>query len=137
MDPSDVSAGSPAGDEAELLLTADDRHLAVVDAQLLRIFVGADQKHGHKPLYEAIILAARERHLAGATVLRGALGYGAGSRIHTSKILRVSEDLPVVVEIVDTRAKIEAFVSVVDAMMGKGLITLESVRVIAYRHDGR
>lgn len=119
---------------AQLQLTADDRHLDVVNAELLRVFVGTDQKYGHKPLYEAIVLAARERHLAGATVLRGSLGYGAGSRIHSAKILRVSEDLPVVVEIVDTADKIDAFLPVVDGMMDKGLITVETVRVVAYRH---
>lgn len=122
---------------AQLQLTADDRHLSIVDAKLLRVFVGADAKHRRKPLYEAIVLAARERDLAGATVLRGDMGFGASSRIHTSKILRVSEDLPVVVEIVDTPDKIEAFLPVVDDMMGKGLITLESVEVVAYRHGRR
>ena len=127
-----------AGDEQppQLQVIADDRHLDTVDAELLRIFIGTEHKYHHKPLYEAIVLAARERHLAGATVVRGSLGYGANSRIHTSKILRVSEDLPVVVEIVDTPDKIAAFLPIVDAMMDKGLITLEPVKVIAYRHNG-
>jgi PII-like signaling protein len=125
------------GQPAELQLTADDRHLDIVDARLLRIFVGADQKYQRKPLYEAIVLAAREHHLAGATVVRGDMGFGAASRIHTSKILRVSEDLPVVIEIVDTPDKISAFEPIVNAMMEKGLITLESVQVIAYRHGER
>jgi PII-like signaling protein len=122
--------------QSQLRLTADDRDLDTVDAELLRIFIGTEHKYQRKPLYEAIVLAAREHHLAGATVVRGALGYGANSRIHTSKILRVSEDLPVIVEIVDSPEKIEAFLPVVDAMMDKGLITLEPVRVIAYRHSG-
>jgi PII-like signaling protein len=120
----------------ELRLTRDDRHLVPVPATLLRIFIGAEHSHGHQPLYEAIVLAAREHHLAGATVLSGSLGFGASSRIHTAKILRLSEDLPVVVEIVDTPEKIEAFVPVVDAMMDKGLMTLERVSVVAYRHAG-
>jgi PII-like signaling protein len=128
--PGDVREDEPP----QLRLTADDRHLNVVEAELLRVFVGTEQKYRHKPLYEAIVLAARERHLAGATVLHGSMGYGAASRIHTSKILRISEDLPIVVEIVDTPQKIEAFVPVVDSMMEKGLITVETVKVIAYRH---
>lgn len=127
-----------AGDDqpSQLRLTADDRHLDTVDAELLRIFIGTEHKYHHKPLYEAIVLAAREHHLAGATVVRGSLGYGANSRIHTSKILRVSQDLPVVVEIVDSPEKIAAFLPIVDAMMDKGLMTLEPVKVMAYRHNG-
>lgn len=105
-------------------------------AELLRVFIGAEHKHHRKPLYEAIVEAAREHHLAGATVLRGALGYGANSRIHTAKILRLSDDLPVVVEIVDSPEKIEAFLPIVDAMMDSGMVTVEQVRVIAYRHAG-
>lgn len=106
------------------------------NAQLLRIFTGEDDKYHHKPLYEAIVLAAREHHLAGATVVHGSLGYGANSRIHTAKILRLSEDLPVVIEIVDTPEKIEAFLPIVDEMMDSGMVTLEQVKVIAYRHTG-
>ena len=102
--------------------------------QLLRIFIGeSDRWHG-KPLYEAIMLKARERGLAGATVLRGLAGFGAKSRIHTAKILRLSEDLPIVVEIVDAPEKIAAILPELDTMVGEGLITLENVRVIAYRH---
>ncbi len=105
-------------------------------AELLRVFIGAEHKHHRKPLYEAIVAAAREHGLAGATVLRGALGYGANSGIRTAKILRLSEDLPVVVEIVDSPEKVEAFLPIVDAMMDSGMITVEQVRVIAYRHAG-
>jgi hypothetical protein len=102
------------------------------DAVLLRIFMGeADKCHGH-PLYEAIVMKAREVHLAGATVLRGPMGFGASSRVHTAKILRLSEDLPFVIEIVDAEAKIEAFLPVLDEMMGSGLVTLEKVKVLQY-----
>ena len=104
------------------------------NSELLRVFVGDGDRHAGKPLYEAIVLAARERHLAGATVLRGSLSYGAHSRIHTAKILRLSEDLPMVVEIVDEAAKIEAFLPVLDAMMDGGMVTVEPVRVLTYRH---
>jgi len=99
---------------------------------LLRIFIGELDKHGHLPLYEAIVLAARERHLAGATVLRGPMGYGASSRLHTAKILRLSEDLPVVIEIVDSEEKINSFLPVLDEMMSSGLVTIEKVRVLQY-----
>ncbi len=102
------------------------------NAQLLRIFIGEDDKEDGRPLYEAIVLKAREMHLAGATVLRGALGYGHSSRLHTSKILRLSEDLPLIVEIVDSEEKIAAFLPALDAMMTSGLITLEKVQVIQY-----
>ena len=104
------------------------------EGQLLRIFIGeADRWHG-KPLYEAIILKAREMGIAGATMLRGMMGYGANSRIHTAKILRLSEDLPVVVEIVDNAEKIERLLPAIDEMVQEGLVTLENVRVIHYRH---
>lgn len=106
------------------------------EAELLRIFIGESDKLGGKPLYEAIVEIARERGLAGATVLRGLLGYGANSVLHTAKILRLSEDLPMVVEIVDTPEKIEKFLPELDGMIGEGLVTVEKVRVIAYRHDG-
>ena len=105
------------------------------EAYLLRIFIGESDKTGGKPLYQAIVEAARKREMAGATVLRGFLGFGANSRIHTSKVLRLSEDLPVVVEIVDSKKKIEAFLPELDLMIGEGLVTLEKVRVIAYRHN--
>lgn len=104
------------------------------DAELLRVFVGESDKHEGRPLYEAIVQAAREHGLAGATVLRGILGFGAHSRIHTAKILRLSEDLPMVIEIVDKPDRIASFLTVLDAMIGEGLVTLEKVRVIAYRH---
>ena len=106
------------------------------EAQLLRVFVGESDKHHGRPLYEAIVEEARRRGMAGATVLRGTIGFGASSRIHTAKILRLSEDLPMVVEIVDLPERIAAFLPDLDAMVGEGLITLEKVQVIAYRHDG-
>jgi len=101
-------------------------------AVLLRIFIGEDDKHAGHPLYEAIVLKAREMHMAGATVLRGAMGFGHSSRLHTAKILRLSEDLPLVIEIVDTEEKINAFLPVLDTMMGSGLVTLEKASVIRY-----
>lgn len=100
---------------------------------LLRIFVGESDKHDGKPLYEWLVLKAREAGLAGATVLRGIEGFGAHSRLHTAKILRLSEDLPIVVEIVDALEKIEAFMPVVDQAIGEGLATLERVQVRFYR----
>jgi hypothetical protein len=101
-------------------------------AMLLRIFVGESDRHRHRPLYEAIVLAAREAHLAGATVLRGPMGFGASSRLHTAKILRLSEDLPIVIEIVDSEDKIEAFLPTLETMMTSGLVTLERVQVLRY-----
>ena len=101
-------------------------------AQLLRIFIGEAQRHDGKPLYEAIVLKARELHLAGATVLRGGLGYGHTSHLQTAKILRLSDDLPLVVEIVDSEEKIKAFLPVLDGMMASGLITLENIQVLQY-----
>ena len=103
------------------------------DALLLRIFVGESDRWQHQPLYEAIVLKARELHLAGATVLRGPMGFGAASRIHTAKILRLSMDLPMVIEIVDTEEKVNALLPFLDEMMGGGLVTLEKVKVIHYR----
>ena len=104
------------------------------DGCLLRVFIGeSDLWHG-KPLYEAIVLKARELHLAGATVFRASLGFGANSRIHSAKILRLSEDLPILIEIVDAEEKIEAFLPEIEAMVQDGLVTLEKVRVIKYRH---
>jgi len=103
---------------------------------LLRIFIGeSDRWHG-KPLYEAIVLKARELHLAGATVLRGPMGFGAHSRMHTAKVLRLSQDLPIVVEIVDAEEKIEMLLPHLDEMVEEGLITMEKVRVIKYRANG-
>ena len=102
------------------------------DAMLLRIFIGEDDKFERKPLYEAIVLKAREMHLAGATVLRGPLGFGHASRLHTAKILRLAQDLPLVIEIVDTQDKIDAFLPTLDAMMASGLVTLEKVQVLQY-----
>src|SRR6201987_5136357 len=101
-------------------------------ALLLRIFFGEDDKLGGRPLYESIVLKARERHLAGATVLRGPMGFGASSRLHTAKILRLSEALPLVIEIVDSEDKIDAFLPVLDGIMPSGLITLEKVQVLQY-----
>ena len=103
------------------------------DAVLLRIFIGESDRWHHQPLYEAIVLKAREMHLAGATVLRGPMGFGKSSRLHTSKILRLSMDLPLVIEIVDSEEKIQEFLPVLDPMMGGGLLTIEKVKVMDYR----
>lgn len=100
---------------------------------LLRIFIGESDKWQGRPLYEALVLKAREQHLAGATVLRGPMGFGAHSRLHTAKVLRLSEDLPMVIEIVDEREKIESFLPHVDEMVKEGLATIEEVDVIWYR----
>ena len=105
------------------------------DAVLLRIFFGEDDKYQHRPLYEAIVLKAREMRLAGATVLRGPVGFGHSSHIHTTKILRLSQDLPLIVEIVDGREKIEQFLPVLDTMMTSGLVTIEKVQVLQYGSD--
>ncbi|MBX3500830.1 MAG: DUF190 domain-containing protein [Alphaproteobacteria bacterium] len=105
------------------------------DAVLLRLFIGENDKADGHPLYEAIVLKAREMGLAGATVLRGPMGYGRSSRLHTSKILRLSEDLPLVIEMVDTSEKIERFLSAAEPMLGSCLVTLENVRVVRYGHD--
>ncbi len=102
------------------------------DAVLLRIFIGEGDRFDGRPLYEAIVLRARERGLAGATVLRGPMGYGHSSHLHTSRILRLSEDLPLVIEIVDDKAAIEAFLPDLDGMMSGGLITLEKVQVLRH-----
>lgn len=103
------------------------------DGYLLRIFAGESDKHDHHPLYEAIVLKAREMGLSGATVTRGVMGFGKHSLIHTAKILRLSEDLPMVVEIADSLEKIEQFLPTVDEMIREGLVTLEKVRVIHYK----
>jgi hypothetical protein len=103
------------------------------DAMLLRIFCGENDRCGAQPLYEAIVLKAREAHLAGATVLRGPMGFGKSSRLHTAKILQLSMDLPLVIEIVDEESKLREFLPVLDGMMQGGLITLEKVQVIDYR----
>jgi len=107
------------------------------ESLLLRIFIGESDRHGGHPLYEAIVLKAREQGLAGATVLRSPMGFGPTSRLHTAKILRLSDDLPMVIEIVDEESKINAFLGVLEPMMGGGLVTLEKVRVIHYRHDAK
>jgi PII-like signaling protein len=105
-------------------------------ALLLRILIGEDDRNDGRPLYEAIVLKAREMHLAGATVLRGGMGFGRSSRLHTTKILRLSEDLPLVIEIVDSEDKINAFLPTLDTMMTSGLITLEKVQVLQYGSHG-
>ena len=107
------------------------------NAVLLRIFIGENDRHDHHPLYEAVVLKAREQHLAGATVLRGPMGFGHSSRLHTAKILRLSEDLPIVIEIVDSEEKINGFLPVLDGMLGSGLVTLEKVRVLQYGKNGK
>ena len=107
------------------------------DALLLRIFVGESDRWRHQPLYEAIVLKARELHLAGATVLRGPMSFGAASRIHTAKILRLSMDLPVVIEIVDTEEKVKLLLPFLEEAMGGGLVTMEKVKVIRYGHGSK
>ena len=101
---------------------------------LLRIFIGESDKaeRGSRPLYEAIVRHAREAHLAGATVLRGPMGFGRHSRVHTAKLLELSTDLPIVIEIVDTEDKIDGFLPTVDALVTEGLVTLEAVRIVRY-----
>ena len=105
------------------------------DAVLLRIFFGEDDNFDGLPLYEAIVLKAREMHLGGATMLRGHVGFGHSSHIHTTKILRLAQDLPIVVEIVDAKEKIDAFLPTLDKMMSSGLITIEKVQVLQYGTD--
>lgn len=100
---------------------------------LLRVFIGEDDQWQGKPLYEAIVLKARELHLAGATVLRGPMGFGGNSRLHTSKILRLSADLPMIIEIVDSQEKIDELMPHIDQMVEEGLVTLEPVQVLKYR----
>ena len=102
------------------------------DALLLRIFLGERDRHDGRPLHEAIVLKAREAGLAGATVLRGPMGYGRSSRLHTAKIQRLSEDQPLINEIVDAEDRIQSFLPALDAMMGSGLVTLEKVQVLRY-----
>ena len=102
------------------------------DAVLLRIFIGESERSDHKPLYEAIVLKARELQLGGATVIRGPMGFGRSSHLHSAKILRLSEDLPIIIEIVDSQEKIDAFIPVLDQMIGSGLITVEKVQVLQY-----
>jgi PII-like signaling protein len=106
------------------------------NSELIRIFIGESDRYGGRPLYEIIVESARNAGLAGATVLRGVSGFGATSRIHTSKILRLSEDLPIVIEIVDAVEKIESFLPELQKLVKGGLITIEKVRVLAYRSDG-
>lgn len=107
------------------------------EGQLLRIFIGETDKHEGKPLYEAIVKKARELGMAGATVYRGVLGYGANSLVHTSKILRISENLPMVVEIVDAPENIQKILPELDSMVKEGLVTLERAEIILYRHNNR
>jgi PII-like signaling protein len=101
-------------------------------AKRLRIYVGESDKYQGLPLYEAVVLKARELHMAGATVLRGPMGFGANSRIHTAKILRLSEDLPILIEIVDAADKVRAFVPHLESMLTGGLVTIEDVGVLIY-----
>jgi PII-like signaling protein len=103
------------------------------EGYLLRIFIGESDRHGHQPLYESIVLQARQAGLAGATVLRGVMGFGKHSILHTAKILRLSEDMPMIVEIVDSLEKIEKFLPLLDELIKDGLVTIEKVRVIHYR----
>jgi uncharacterized protein len=105
------------------------------DAMLLRIFFGEDEKFRDQPLHQAIVLAARSAGLAGATVLRGPMGFGHSSRLHTTKVLSLSQDLPLIIEIVDNEQTIKAFLPMLDPMMGSGLVTLEKVQVLQYGAD--
>lgn len=107
------------------------------EAVLLRLYIGESDEHDGRPLHEAIVLKARELGLAGATVLRGPMGFGRSSRLHTSKILRLSEDLPLVIEIVDSADKVDRFVAATGAMLGSCLVTLEKVQVVRYGHNDR
>ncbi len=107
------------------------------EGQLLRIFIGESDRWEGQPLHDAIVRVAREEGLAGATVVRGMQGFGANSRIHTTKILRLSEDLPVIVEIVDKAERIQAILPALDAMVKEGLMTLEKVHIVAYRHSNK
>jgi uncharacterized protein len=103
------------------------------EGKLLRVFIGESDRHGRKPLYQAIVEMLREEGMAGATVLRGIEGFGATSHLHTARILRLSEDLPIVIEVADTSEKIEAIMPKLDGMVGEGLVTLERVEVVTYR----
>jgi len=103
------------------------------EGKLLRIFIGESDKHGRKPLYQAIVEMLREEGMAGATVLRGIEGFGANSHLHTARILRVSEDLPIVIEVVDTAERIEGIMPKLDEMVTDGMVTLERVEVVTYR----
>jgi len=105
------------------------------NAKLLRVFIGENDKFGHVPFYEAIVELAREKHLAGTTVLRGLMGFGAHNRMHTAKVLRLNEDLPLVVEIVDTAEKLDAFAGDLETMIEEGIITLENVQLITCRKN--
>jgi PII-like signaling protein len=122
-----MTLDQPAGHEPKLPL----------EATLLRIYIGDADRHGHQPLYEAIVMKAREMHLAGATVLKSPMGFGKNSRLHTAKILQLSTDLPLIIEIVDLPEKIEAFLPVLDGMMDGGLVTMEKIQVIEYRSHTR
>ena len=105
------------------------------DGKLLRVFIGESDVWQHEPLYRAIVLKARELGLAGATVLRGPMGFGANSRMHTAKLLELSTDLPIIVEIVDSPAKVQALLPFLDEAVTEGLITIEDVRILKYRHN--
>jgi PII-like signaling protein len=113
----------------------DDTYELSGEGLLLRIFIGESDRYEHKPLYEAIMLKARERGIAGCTVMRALAGYGAASRIHTAHITRLSMDLPIVVEIIDTAEKVRAFLPEVEEMVSGGLVTIEPTEVHFYRHE--
>lgn len=110
--------------------------MSTTPAALLRIYIGESDEHAGRPLHEAIVLKAREMGLAGATVLRGPMGFGKSSRLHTAKILRLSEDLPLVIEIVDAEERVERLLATLQPMLGSSLVTLEAVRVVRHGHDG-
>lgn len=102
---------------------------------LLRVFIGESDRYDGKPLYEYIVMLARKNNIAGATVLRGIMGYGAASRVHSTKVLRLSEDLPIIIEIVDGEEKIQEFIPLLDDLVKEGLITIEKANIIKYRHQ--
>ena len=105
------------------------------DGTLLRIFIGESDRHDGKPLHEVIVHLARSQNMAGCTVIKGFEGFGANSRIHTSKILRISDDLPLIIEIVDAKDKIDQFLPQLDGIVKEGLVTLEKAQVVIYRHN--
>lgn len=115
-----------------VLKGSTNNYEGIQDTCTLRIFIGESDKHGHRPLYEAIVLRAREVGLAGATVIRGVMGFGKNSVLHTAEILRLSEDLQMAIEIVDSLQKIESFLPELNAMISDGLLTLERVWVIQF-----
>jgi uncharacterized protein len=133
--PDSLSPFGLAGDSGDTQPETNPTMEIPTESVLLRIFIGDSARYQHLPLYEAIVMKARELHLAGATVMRAAMGYGKSSRIRTTKVLQLSVDLPLVIEIVDREEAINAFLPVLDEMLSSGLVTLEKTRVIHYRAE--